>query len=309
MHQSVIDEVIAITPQLKSVDRVEFLNRGFSPDKKYILWEFERPCFLLRISPLKLKEKRQREFDLLKLHYARKVPCSKPICWGTTRDDMHCFTVVSYLPGTCAEELLPQLSESEQFKYGWQASQVLRQLHSLPCPDPDYNWPKRRIAKYRRKVEETRDQGLHFYKQEEIERYIEEHLIMLNESPVRFQHDDFHPGNIIIDQGGKLHVIDFNRCDWGDPIEDFFKLPKYTCPVSIPFACGQISGYCDGTISSSFWQRYNLFVALNQHASLLGAHLLYHDQLVWWQRRIAETIDSHDFRGNGPPSWFRTYIG
>ena len=57
------------------------------------------------------------------------------------------------------------------------------------------------------------------------------------------QHDDFHLGNIIIDDGQYAGILDFNRYDWGDPLHEFVKLEWFTWSVSEAFARGQVDGY------------------------------------------------------------------
>ncbi|MCZ3365579.1 MULTISPECIES: aminoglycoside phosphotransferase family protein [Methanobacterium] len=43
-------------------------------------------------------------------------------------------------------------------------------------------------------------------------------MSLTKERPNIFQHDDFHAGNIIINNNKELTgIIDFNRYDWGDP--------------------------------------------------------------------------------------------
>ena len=48
-------------------------------------------------------------------------------------------------------------------------------------------------------------------------------------------------GNMIIDREGKLCIIDFNRCDYGDPWEDFKRIVWNAQKVP-RFASGMISG-------------------------------------------------------------------
>ena len=123
----------------------------------------------------------------------------------------------------------------------------------------------------------------------------------MRESEVRFQHDDYHPANLIVREGKLQGVIDFNRCDWGDPVEDFYKVPWFTTAISIPFALGQVEGYLGVASPDRFWERYNLLIALNLHGSLVYAH---HEGMDWWPERLDNIVAEHDFQGGGPPQWF-----
>lgn len=49
-------------------------------------------------------------------------------------------------------------------------------------------------------------------------------LPLLQQRPVVYQHGDFHVGNFIYLPTRQVGVIDFNRWDFGDPYEEFYKL-------------------------------------------------------------------------------------
>jgi aminoglycoside phosphotransferase (APT) family kinase protein len=158
--------------------------------------------------------------------------------------------------------------------------------------------------------------GLAYPGCERITRYVDEHVGLLESSPVRFQHDDFHPANLIVAEGGAsasrrligwhlVGVIDFNRCDWGDPIEDFYKVPFFGEPVSAAYANGQIHGYLRCESVPDFWARYNLFVAMMLLPSVVWMHS--HpptEGLGWWIGHVAHIVETHDFETSGPPMWY-----
>ena len=56
--------------------------------------------------------------------------------------------------------------------------------------------------------------------------YINENRHLLKNRPQVYQHGDYHIGNMMIDRGGQLHVIDFNRNDYGDLTALFGALRK-----------------------------------------------------------------------------------
>jgi len=156
-------------------------------------------------------------------------------------------------------------------------------------------------------VQEAREIGLNFAGQERVERYVENHLRVLESSRVCYQHDDYHPGNLVVYREQFAGVIDFNRSDWGDPIEDFYKVPWFSVAASIPFARGQISGYLSASGMEDFWLRYNLFVAMNLHGSLVWEHQNSPpERQSRWQIQIEEMLKAHDLENSGPPRWFGT---
>jgi aminoglycoside phosphotransferase (APT) family kinase protein len=160
----------------------------------------------------------------------------------------------------------------------------LKKIHRC-TPENEIDWYEIRWNKYLRKKQDVRKNNLSFTKQKYIKSYIEKNFIILRNSPIAFQHDDFIPRNIIIDEKNQVlsGIIDFNRYDWGDPWEVFFIIPKYPVEISIPFAIGQIAGYFEDLIPDDFWQKYNLFTALNFHATILGG-FTYNDLEVYEEK-------------------------
>ena len=183
----------------------------------------------------------------------------------------------------------------------------MKKIHRC-TPENEIDWYEIRWNKYLRKKQDVRKNNLSFTKQKYIKSYIEKNFILLRNSPIAFQHDDFIPRNIIIDEKNQVlsGIIDFNRYDWGDPWEVFFIIPKYPVEISIPFAIGQIAGYFEDLIPDDFWQKYNLFTALNFHATILGG-FTYNDLEVY-EEKINRILKTHDFQYGGPPSWYTKEI-
>lgn len=297
--------LVATTPMLKGVESVEHLDEGYSTDEKFILWADGVPTYLLRLSQIEDRSRRRRDFDLILKHRERGVLCPDPYLFGVTADGARCYSVMSYLPGQNAEKSLPKMSEEQQYEIGVTAGGELPRIHELVCPDRDFDWPAYRRAKYRRRVEQAGEMGLSFIRQSQVERFVGEHQGLLDEAPVRFQHDDFHPANLIVNEGLFVETVDFNRSEWGDPIEDFYKVPWFTVQISPPFARGQLEGYLSGGVPSNFWMRYNLYVAMSLFGALVWPALYYPEQLSSWQHMVEEIIDSHDLADGGPPAWAR----
>ena len=295
------ERIVKRCPLLADIERIEVLARGFSAEQKFILWQRGEPAYVLRTSSVEQCRQRELGFDLLRAHYSSGVRCSQPFYFGKDETIGLCHVLVGYILGRAASDALPELSAQSQYEIGVEAGRELLKLHRMCHPDLHFNWFDRRLAKYERKVAQDAKHGLTFKHQNEIKRYIESNIDLLRESPVRFQHDDFHPANLIVRDGKLQGIIDFNRCDWGDPVEDFYKIPWFTAQVSIPFAQGQVEGYFTDGVPERFWDRYNLLVALNIPGSLAYAHK---EGMDWWPERLDMIIDDHDFTGNRPPGWF-----
>ena len=295
------EAVVAQSEAVRSVDRIEFLDKGYSDERKYVLWEGGRRTYLLRTSGIENSLRRRQDFELLRVHHKRGIRCSPPLEFGVDESGQLCYALLGYIPGESGSDAIPKLPQSTQYEVGMDAGRELCALHELRHPSGDLGWFERRVAKYERKVVEAHTRGLTFTGQARVERCIETNIALLREGEVRFQHDDYHPDNLIVREGKLKGVIDFNRCDWGDPVEDFYKVPWFTTTISIPFARGQVEGYLGVASPDRFWERYNLLVALNLHASLVFAH---DEGMDWWPDRLDKIVSEHDFEDGNPPRWF-----
>ncbi|SFM53478.1 Phosphotransferase enzyme family protein [Paenibacillus sp. 1_12] len=282
-------------------DRAEMLNKGYSNAKKYILYQSAQPLYLLRVYEWDSYARCFEEYKYLKLHIDNGVRCQKPIFMDVLHDLKLCYLLLTYTEGECGDEVLPYLTPQTQYQHGLAAGGELSKIHKVVHEAP-INWVERRNAKYIQKKMKVNELNIHFHRQGYIESYIEGNFDLLSNSPVCFQHDDFHPSNMIFNNSELVGIIDFSRFDWGDPWEEFFKLPKYTCYISKYFANGQVHGYFNGNIPEEFWLKYNFFVALNQHATLIGG--FQNHQTKETLDKIKLTIETHDFSNGGPPKWF-----
>ena len=305
MNIDVAKDIAASLLLLRAVTRVELLDKGFSPDKKYVLWEGDAPKFLLRLSDIKLQERRVADFEMMVKHYERGVKCPKPYTLGIAGSREVCYQILSYIPGESADEALPKLTEAAQTELGFRAGLELRKLHSLHHSDPSYDWPTRRVAKYKRYAERGSEAGLYFDGQEEVGHYVEANLRLMDDAPVRFQHDDYYPGNLIVDDAKFAGVIDFTNFDWGDPVEDFYKLVWFSVPVSAAFASGQVQGYLSDGGVVDFWRRYNLYVAMSLYSSLVWVHEYRPEDTERFRGLIEDILSTHDFESSEPPRWYR----
>ncbi|GIP37149.1 aminoglycoside phosphotransferase [Paenibacillus sp. J31TS4] len=286
-----------------AVTSMERIDRGFSKADKYILSTTDKETsYLLKLYPPEQTSRRLLQAWLLRQHALNGVKAQMPVRFGRAGKDGSCYLVLTYLDGASGERELPSLNEPDQYRFGLEAGRQLRRIHHLK-PPLAFDWHAKRLDKYGKKRAACARLGLTFHRQEELERYITQHAGLLRTSPVRFQHDDYHPQNLILSKNGEVGVIDFDSFDWGDPLEEFFKLPKYTVAVSRAFARGQVDGYFDERVPALFWHRYNLFVALNQHASQLGGHAA--GRLEEVRERTRQIVETHDWTYNGPPEWYR----
>lgn len=304
MDKDIALRIVAATPLLGGVESVEQLSAGYSDDKKYVLWQNGEPRYLLRLSSSESATRRRTEFGILAALKDGGILCPTPHMFGITEDGSACYSVLGYIAGRSAQEALPELGERQQYELGSAAGKELRKLHAFRHPDQRADWATRRTEKYLRYLQDARDLGLTLDYQTAVEDYVRAHLRILQDSPVALQHDDYHVGNMIVRDGEFQGIIDFSNCDWGDPIEDLYKAPWMSAPISLPFVRGQIDGYLAGGPVRAFWPRYNLYVAMSFHSSLVWTHRRFPESIPLWRRKIKEIVETHNFEKNGPPLWY-----
>ena len=159
-------------------------------------------------------------------------------------------------------------------------------------------------GKYDRHRSQVQELGFTFRHQAQVESYIAAHLDLLRDRPTVCRHGDYHPGNLVVDGARLCGVVDFNRCDWGDPTEEFYKVAFFGAPLSQDFACGQIEAYFGGNPPDDFWPLYNLHLAIALFGDLSWTHRHWPQYLDTSRRLIDLIVRTHDFGGGGPPTWW-----
>nr|WP_262685194.1 aminoglycoside phosphotransferase family protein [Paenibacillus sp. WQ 127069] len=131
------------------------------------------------------------------------------------------------------------------------------------------------------------------------------HLPLIEGRPNRFQHDDFHPGNLLVHSGAYVTAIDFNRYDWGDPYHDFLKIAYFSREIGIPFSIGQIDGYFNGEIPEDFWNLYALYTALTIFGTITWTLEVVPEQIDSMIDRIRTVLVDHRNFETTIPIWYK----
>ncbi|MBL8028376.1 MAG: phosphotransferase, partial [Fibrobacteres bacterium] len=119
-----------------------------------------------------------------------------------------------------------------------------------------------------------------------------------------FQHDDFHAGNIIMKDGKYVGVIDFNRMDWGDYVQDFVKMGWFSRSVNKSFAVGQLKGYFTDGIPEEFWNRYSLYMAVSIISTIAWHKKFFPHLMNEIIPIIHMVLDDHENFNFLKPNWF-----
>ncbi|MEG0767047.1 MAG: phosphotransferase, partial [Clostridia bacterium] len=133
--------------------------------------------------------------------------------------------------------------------------------------------------------------------------YISANRHLLQNRPQVFQHGDYHIGNMMIDTDGTLQIIDFDRCDFGDPWEEFNRIVWYA-QSSAPFASGMVNGYFDGDVPMKFWRLLALYIALHTLSALPGAIPFGQGEIDTMRCQAREVLSWYNDMQNPVPTWY-----
>lgn len=253
---------------LQSASDVSKITKGFSHDEKYLI----DGNYLLRIFPNHEAKKRRQEFETINklATYSEFVP--KGLEFAALKGNDKAYMILTYIRGTDAEVSLCDLTEDEQYTAGVFAGRELHKLHQLSAPSNYPSWFTVKKDKSDRYLKELKQINMDEKIKRMLEGYIKDHEHLMKDRPNMFQHDDFHPSNIVIHEKRFAGIIDFQRMDWGDPIHDLQKLGFFSKRISVMFTKGIIDGYHDNQkVDENFWSLYALYSAIHIVSALVWA--------------------------------------
>ena len=256
-----------IFQSFESFSAVEPITKGWSEDKKYCVTLADGTKYLLRITPIERYETRKSLYATLQKVAALRLPMCMPVEFGTCDDGV--YALHSWIDGEDLTDVLPLLSETEQYVLGLQSGEILRKLHTIPAPESQEEWASRFNRKTDTKIQKYHECGLRFDGDEHVLAYIEHNRHLLENRPQCFQHGDYHVGNMMM-QDDALTIIDFDRYDFGDPWEEFNRI-VWSAAASPHFATGQLRGYFGGEPPLAFFQLLAFYIASNTLSSVYWA--------------------------------------
>ncbi len=276
------------------------IEKGWSGDKKYKAVTADGSTYLLRVTPLEKRERCQAMFALQQQFAALGVPMCEPI-EQTVRED-GVYTVQRFVNGCDAEEVIPNLSASEQYALGLDAGRFLRTLHMIPAPADAPDWSVRFNAKIDRKIKMYRECPLQFEGADRIIDYLNANRERLIGRPQVYQHGDYHVGNMMVEDG-RLVIIDFDRYDFGDPWEEFNRI-VWCAQASPHLAAGQVDGYFNGNVPADFWHLLALYIGSNTLSSLPWAIPFGEDEINTMREQAREVLAWYNGMRRVIPSWY-----
>lgn len=292
-------------PSLQSSIMIEQINKGFSNDKKYVVKMADGKKYLLRTAAIDQYDRKKSEFDLITDLQNYCIQSPYPIEVGRIEELGLSYYLLTYIEGEDARDVLPLYSVQEQYEIGLAAGEDLAKIHNVRAPALIEPWYSRIIKKHQKYVEAYQTCGVKIQGDDKVIQFIDKNEQFLIKRPNRFQHDDFHVGNIIVENRKYAGIIDFNRYDWGDPYHDFLKVGLFSREVSIPFSIGQINGYFNDEIPEDFWTLYSIYLGMSIFSAIVWTIKVAPRNLYEMIERSYQILEDHKNFEIIKPVWFK----
>ena len=281
------------------------IDKGWSRDKKYCVTDENGTRYLLRVSDISEYDAKKAEFEMMRQVSALGVPMCQPIEFGVCDEGV--FSLQSWIDGVDAEEIIPALSDTEQYVYGLEAGRILKKIHSIPAPSSQEDWEARFNRKMDYKIQKYNECPIKYENGQAFIDYINENRYLLKDRPQAYQHGDYHIGNMMIGRDKKLYIIDFNRNDFGDPWEEFNRI--VWCAQKSPlFASGMVNGYFGNDVPLEFWKLLALYISSNTLSSVPWAIPFGEEQIGVMVNQAKEVLEWYDNMKNPVPAWYKGVV-
>lgn len=280
------------------------VEKGWSCDKKYCVTTGSGEKYLLRVSPEDRAGHIEMMFRMMQQVEDKDVPMCRPIEFGTCEQGI--YTLQTWIDGRDGEELIPGLSDSDQYEFGLEAGRILKLIHSVPTPDSQPDWEERFNVKMDTKISMYKECSIGFRGAEKVIGFLEENRHLLANRPQCFQHGDYHIGNMMI-ENNRLIIIDFDRCDFGDPWEEFNRI-VWSAQASPLFASGIVDGYFDNNVPQEFWRLLALYIGSNLLGSLPWAVQFGEDEVKTMLGQAEQVLNWYDDMNRIVPAWYKDKV-
>ena len=279
----------------------EPINKGWSCDKKFCVTTSDNTKYLLRVTPFDKSASRNDMFRMQQRVASLDIPMCKPVEIGSCEDGV--YILHTWIDGDDAKDIIPGLSDTEQYVYGLEAGRILKKIHSIPAPETQEDWELRFNRKIDYKIMKYGECPIKYENGQAFIDYINENRHLLKNRPQVFQHGDYHIGNMMIDRNGKLQIIDFDRYDFGDPWEDM-KAITWDIRMSPLFAAGRINGYFNNNVPIEFWQLLALYICVGTLSSVPWAFPFGDEQIQVMVNLAKDIMSWYDGMKNPIPTWY-----
>ena len=279
----------------------EPVEKGWSADKKYKVTLSDGRILLLRISPDHRREAVETCFIRMREAEALGISMCRALEWGECPEGI--YFLQSWVEGADAEAVIPTLPPLLQYRCGLAVGRDLCRLHTIPAPADIPDWETRYGAKIDRKLRMYQESPLKYGEDACILRYIRENRHLIAGRPQTYQHGDHHIGNMMVDIGGAVVLIDFEKEDFGDPWEEFNRI-VWSAQAAPYFASGTVDGYFDGQVPERFWRLLALYICNNTLSSLPWAIPFGAREIEVMREQQRQVLQWYDHMRSVVPTWY-----
>ena len=290
-------------PSSNNWKTIRAIKEGWSKDLKYYIKDKKGFQFLLRISDGQSYEREHSYYDALSTLKNKNLPIAKLLDSGLCNDGENTYRLFSWIEGVEILKVIDNLSETEQYQYGYEAGIILKAIHQVNSPPDRSSWEDYYNQKIDKKISAYKSCGITFPQSEQVLAYIQSQRRLIENRPERFHHGDFHLGNMLLNPEKKLAVVDFNRLDFGDPWEEFNRI-TWSASKSKTFATGQIDGYFNNEVPNDFFELMKLYIWVNQIGSISWAITYGKKEVEVILAQIEEVFEWYDPFSESVPNWY-----
>jgi serine/threonine-protein kinase len=109
---------------------------------------------------------------------------------------------------------------------------------------------------------------------------------------------------MIVTPDSQVHIIDWNRDDWGDSWEEFNRI-VWDAQCSPSFASGRVDSYFGGNVPELFWQLLAFYIGSNTLASIYWAIPFGQGNIDTMMRQSQDVMSWYDNFKRIVPTWYR----
>lgn len=294
-------------PSFKTWRIIKKINKGWSTDSKFYIEDCEGNKLLLRISDVDKYYNKLEEFKFIKKCNTLSFPMSKAIEMGFCNDRKNVYIILTWIEGESLNNVISYLTENEQYKLGVEAGAILKSIHSLKVDTTENliaNDKKDKMLKNLLRYEKSTNR---ISEDKFAIDFVRNNIEKINLLHPVYKHGDYHVGNLVLTPFNKIGVIDFNRWEYGERYEEFYKIQSFDVEVSIPFSIGQIHGYFNGEPSLEFWNILAIYVAYSSLYSIVWAEKFGENDINGMKKRCINAFNDYNKFKTVIPNWYREF--
>lgn len=247
-----IEQMKKLIPNSENFVSCTKLNLGWSDEDKYVVGLQNGTTVLLRVLKIEGFYSQKKSIDILNQFSTISDLVPRVLDYGETTNGENGYILLSYIEGENAMKVISNYDIIKQYNFGLKMGEVIKLFHKQSKPEVDFEG----TVNFNKKVKGFLDyycenkSNFNFLKDKEA--YIRKFLEQIKNRPFIMLHNDFHLGNMIINDN-KISLIDFNRASVGDNIKEFDGI-AWSVKNSEYFAQGLIDAYLEDENEQEFFE-------------------------------------------------------